>query len=180
MLQSLLGDGYYIIEEGLNGRTTVFDDPMEESRSGIKALPMVLRTHVPLDMVIVMLGTNDVKPHFSVSAAVIGKGVMNLCKVILRHDYDMMQTPKILIVSPIHVGKDVETGPLVHYFDASSYKKSLELSRFYEMTAQELGCHFFDAATIAEPSPLDYIHLDEEGHAALAKALAVEIVRIGV
>ena len=180
ILQSALGEDYYIIEEGLNGRTTVFDDPFGAWRNGLSALPMVLQTHIPLELVVVMLGTNDVKPFFSASAAAIARGARSLCKAIQRYDYDMMNVPKILLVSPIQVGKDVETGPLAHSFDISSYKKSLELARYYEMTAQEMDCNFFDAAAVASPSPLDKIHLDEAGHEALAKALAKEIIRMRI
>lgn len=170
VLQSLLGEEYYVIEEGYNGRTTVFEDPLGEFRNGIAVIEMILQTHIPLDLVIVMLGTNDTKAHFSASAATIAKGIRNICRRIQRYDYTPSEIPKILIVSPIHVGYDVEDGPFSD-FDMSSYEKSLLLAQEYQKVADELNCYFFDASGVAEPSPMDQIHLDEAGHKSLAMAL---------
>lgn len=64
-MQSLLGDGFYVVEEGLGGRETVFDDPLEGERNGYTALPYVLKTHMPIDILIISLGTNDTKTMFS-------------------------------------------------------------------------------------------------------------------
>ncbi len=177
ILQSLLGDGYYVIEEGLNGRTTVFDDPLSDGRRGIDAIPMLLQTHIPLDLVIVMLGTNDTKIHFSAYAPAIAKGARNISKTILHYDYDGMAVPKILLVSPIQVGADVLKGPFTD-FNEDSYRKSLNFAVEYKKIADAFGLYFFDAATAAKPSPIDQIHLDVAGHASLAKALAGEIQRV--
>ena len=81
-LQVLLGPEYYVIEEGMGGRTTVWDDPLEPGRCGIQALPMALQSHKPLDLVILFLGTNDCKAHFHASPRVITKGMENLCHTV--------------------------------------------------------------------------------------------------
>ena len=177
ILQSLLKDDFYIIEEGLNGRTTVFTDPIGENRNGIAAIEMVLQTHIPLDLVTIMLGTNDTKAHFSASAAVIAKGIRNICRKILNYDYSPGTVPKILIVSPIHIGWNIEECPFPD-FDSTSYEKSLQLSKEYLKIAEELNCYFFDAASVAEPSPIDQIHLDVSGHKSLAIALENKIKSI--
>ena len=90
-LQVLLGPEYYVIEEGMGGRTTVWDDPLEPGRCGIQALPMALQSHKPLDLVILFLGTNDCKAHFHASPRVITKGMENLC-----HTYRDLITGKAI------------------------------------------------------------------------------------
>ena len=174
ILQSLLKDECYIIEEGLNGRTTVFEDPVGENRNGIAAIEMILQTHIPLDLVVVMLGTNDTKAHYAASAAVIARGIRNICRKIIHFDYGIYEIPQILIVSPIHIGWNVENS-IFPEFDNTSYEKSLALATEYRKVAEEIGCLFFDASTAAEVSPVDQVHLDEIGHEMLAKALEKEI-----
>ena len=177
LLQELLPDDFHIIEEGFNGRTTVFDDPIGENRNGIAFIEMLLQSHMPLDLVIIMLGTNDVKVYFSAPAVTIAKGIRNICRKIQRYDYSPYSAPGILIVSPITVGQKVEDGTFGG-FDISSYHKSLQLASEYKKIADELGCHFFDAASVASASPIDQIHLDIEGHRLLAGALKKEILTI--
>ncbi|MCL1830352.1 MAG: SGNH/GDSL hydrolase family protein [Oscillospiraceae bacterium] len=174
ILQKMLGDDYHIIEEGYNGRTTVFDDPVGEFRNGYAIIDMILQTHIPLDLVIIMLGTNDTKTHFAASAATIAKGLRNIVRKILRFDYSPSAMPEILIVSPIHIGYEIEKSPFSD-FDVTSYEKSLQLASEYQKVAAEYHCHFFDASTVAEASPLDQIHLDEDGHESLAMALVKRI-----
>ena len=177
ILQSLLGEEYFVIEEGFNGRTTVFNDPVGDYRSGVAFIEMILQTHIPLDLVVIMLGTNDTKAHYSASAATIAKGMRNVCRKILRFDYAPYSAPKILIVSPIHIGYDVENGPFSD-FDLASYDKSLHLAEEYIKVSSELNLDFFDAASVAEASELDQIHLDEGGHRKLAEGLALKIRQI--
>lgn len=83
-LQKLLGDDWYVIEEGMGGRTTVWDDPLEPNRRGIAALPIALTSHRPLDLVIISLGTNDCKAFFHASPKVIARGAEALCKLVLN------------------------------------------------------------------------------------------------
>ena len=91
----LNGAGYRIIEEGLCGRTTVFDDPLRAGRRGTEILPLLLETHKPVDIVILMLGTNDCKTHYDASAQVIGLGIRNL----LTQIKNMIPGAKVLLIS---------------------------------------------------------------------------------
>lgn len=177
ILQKMLGDEYYVIEEGMGGRTTVRDDPYEPNRSGKMALPIALQSHKPLDLVIVSLGTNDCKAHFHAEARVTAKGAELLCQMIRSYDYGPgMPVPEILLVSPIHIGEDMEHCPYVS-FDEDSVRKSKEMAKYYREAAERQGCLFLDASLAAGPSRLDQLHMDEEGHRALAEKI-YEIIKI--
>lgn len=103
-LASLLGDGWHVIEEGMSGRTSVFDNPLEPHRSGMEALPIVLQSHCPLDYAIVMLGTNDLKEMFNASSRIVAAGAEMVARAIRDYDYaDCGPAPRILLVSPIHI-----------------------------------------------------------------------------
>jgi lysophospholipase L1-like esterase len=171
LLQDYLGTDYYIIEEGLGGRNTVFDDPMEPGRNGLALLPVSLMSHRPLDLVVLCLGTNDCKVHFNASPRLIAKGVETLVKTILQFPYGEGYTvPKVLIVSPIHIGTEIEQSPFVSY-EKSSYEKSLALAPLLQKVAQAYGCLYLDASMVADPSAVDQLHMDAQGHENLAKAL---------
>lgn len=176
-LQRLLGGDSYVIEEGMGGRTTVWDDPLEPNRSGIMALPIALQSHKPLDLVILSLGTNDCKAHFAASPRVIAKGVEALCRLVRTFDYGVgTPVPQILLISPIHAGPQIASSPFAS-FDASAYEKSRALSPLYEQVARQFGCLFLDGAAVARASDEDQLHMDAKGHAAMADAVA-EIVRM--
>ena len=170
-LAQLLGDGYYVIEEGMGGRTTVWDDPLEPNRCGIQFLPVALQSHKPLDLVAICLGTNDCKAHFHASPRMIAKGAERLVKTIQSYDYGAgVPAPKILLISPIHIGDEVEHSPYAS-FDSASPAKSRALAPFYREVADQYGCLYLDASKVAEPSGLDQLHMEEEGHKALAEAV---------
>ena len=95
--------GYRVVEEGLCGRTTIFEDPLRDGRRGTELLPTILESHKPIDMVVLMLGTNDCKTVYDASAEVIGKGIEKLISQIKAVDSDI----KILLMSPINLGKNV-------------------------------------------------------------------------
>lgn len=170
-LQALLGPDYYVIEEGMGGRTTVWDDPLEPGRCGIQMLPIALQSHRPLDLVILALGTNDCKAHFHASAGVIAKGMENLCQTVQRFDYGTNYTiPRILVLSPVYIRDDIEHCPYAS-FDETAPAKSRELAPLYRKTAEAMGCLFLDASELAEASPLDQLHLDGEAHRKLAEGI---------
>lgn len=174
-LQTLLGKDYYIVEEGLNGRTTVFEDPMQPYRNGAEALPYVLQSHKPTDLFLIMLGTNDCKAHFGVSAKAISRGLDRLCRMIEHFDYGDFKTPDIFIVSPIHMADGVlERG--VSDFNEDSIRKAEELASFYREIAATYHAGFFDASTVATPGS-DALHMDAASHRSLAEALAEEVKR---
>ena len=175
VLRSGLGPGYWVIEEGLNGRTTVWDDPIEGDKSGKTYLPPCLDSHRPLDLIIVMLGTNDTKQRFSLSAADIAAGVETLVKLVQRCEAGPDGgVPAILIMAPPPIAT------LSEYRDmfAGGREKSQQLSKLYAQVAAGNGCHFFDAGSVIVSSDLDGIHFEQSQHQALGEALVPEIKAI--
>jgi lysophospholipase L1-like esterase len=175
VMAGLLGPEYRVIEEGLNGRTTAFDDPLGDYRNGASFIMPCLLTHQPLDLVIVMLGTNDTKTYFNANAFVIAKGLERVIKQIQQSACRNAQPPKILIAAPIAVGDGVSLNADMAEFDKGSAKKSLALPPHYARIADELHCDFINAADYAQPSIQDHIHLSPEGHLRLAHAFADKI-----
>lgn len=176
-LQQLLGEAYYVIEEGFSGRTTVFDDPLVPGRNGRTALPYALTCHRPLDLVILMLGSNDMKHLFSALPASIARGAGELVKAIKRYDYGPFPAPQVLLVSPILLGEDIEHSIYVDY-GPEAYGYSLQLAAHYEKVARAQGCHFMDAAKFARPSQIDQLHMDAGEHEKLAQAFAARVRKI--
>lgn len=173
-LQRLLGPSWRVLEDGLNARTTVLDDPLFDGRRGADVLPGRLECQRPLDLVILMLGTNDVKPYFSFSAANIASGMEVLVNIVLHFDYGGFATPKVLVVSPIHLHEDIAKG-IEPAFDADSLRRSKELTPLYKQVAALHGCDFLDAAAYAEPSAVDGVHMEPEGHRKLAEVMAEKV-----
>lgn len=159
--------GYRVIEEGLCGRTTVFDDPFRPGRNGAKMLPIILETHAPVDVMIVMLGTNDCKPIYDASAKVIGKGIT----VLLEQIAQKIPTAKILLVSPIALGERVWEDAFDPEFNRTSVQTAKELAGVYREIAEEKKIYFLDASQYAAPGEADREHLDKIGHQQMAKAI---------
>jgi len=178
VMASGLGAGYKIITEGLNGRTTVWDDPLEPGRSGAAHLIPVLDSHAPLDLVIMMLGTNDLKQHLAVSARDIARGAGILVDQALHNAAnDFVDRPRVLLVSPPHLGDyvdDVQSGADF----TGGLAKSKQLAMHFKMIADQYGAHFFDAAQVATASTVDQVHLDADQHSRLGRALAPVVTAI--
>ena len=172
-LQSLLGEEYYVIEEGLGGRTTVWDDPLADNRCGLWFLPAALQSHQPLDLVILSLGTNDCKTIFSRSPRIITRGMGRLVDVVKRFAYRDGRVPKILLVAPIAIGADVEQS-VFECFDNQSIETARQLGPLYEALARQTGCEYLNAALYAQPG-CDQLHMTGEGHLALADAIAAKV-----
>lgn len=164
---------YRIIEEGLCGRTTVFDDPLRSGRKGTELLPVLLESHKPLDLVVVMLGTNDCKAHYEASLQMIGLGIKKLIKQIKN----VYEEAKVLIVSPIFLGEDIWDGYDME-FDKKSVQTSKELGKIYKKIALTEGAEYLAASEYAVPSLQDREHLDLEGHKSLANAIGDKIEKI--
>lgn len=173
ILQQKLGEEYYVIEEGLNARTTVWDDPIEDVMSGKTYLVPCLKTHRPLDGVILMLGTNNLKNRFFTSADDVARSVGTLVELIQKVLGEKQEiVPKILVVSPIEVGEEImDTEDGILFSGVEGIQASKEFPKLYYEQAKRFGCEFLNAAEYASPSPVDCIHMDETGHAALAEAL---------
>jgi len=172
VLQAELGDRVRVIPDGLNGRTTAFDDHLTAAdRNGARTLGTALLTHAPLDLVIVMLGANDMKPQIHGSPAVAKYGMLRLVEIIRGTDYGFgWKAPDILLVSPPAVTPtdNVE----FRQFFAGGDTASRELARLYAELAGMTGCGFFDAGSVAKTTPLDGVHLDTENTRAIGRGLA--------
>lgn len=174
VLQSNLGDGFRVIEEAQNGRTTVFDDPLESvCKNGARHLPIVLESHKPLDLVIVMLGTNDLKQHLNQNAQTIAPAAGVLVDRVMESDAGPAQlAPRVLLISPALVHPS--QCPFGHKF-AGAHAKSLGFAAAYREVANALEVPFLDAAEFVTVPETDCIHFDESGHAALGAAVADEV-----
>ncbi|MCD7840430.1 MAG: GDSL-type esterase/lipase family protein, partial [Erysipelotrichaceae bacterium] len=172
VLQNILRNDYEIIEEGQNGRTTIYDDE-KPNRNGIKDLIPCLNKHKPIDVVILMLGTNDLKTRFHASVQDIANNVSQLVDVIQKET-----SAKIILVSPMEVTRGIENGTFGDSFDASAVKRSQDFSKYYRIVAQEKNCIFVDAAMCSKPSDIDHLHMSEEAHYNLANELAKVIISL--
>ena len=166
LVQEKLGDAR-IVEEGLCGRTTVFEDELRPLRKSVDALPMVLESVSPIDYAIVMLGTNDCKTLFHANAYTISKGLEKCLSEVKKY----VSPEKIIVVSPIHLGDDVWKEEKDPEFSVSSVDTSKRLKGYYKELAIENGYRFLAASDFARASEVDDEHLDEDGHKKLADAL---------
>jgi lysophospholipase L1-like esterase len=173
-----LGSKWLVIEEGLSGRTTLSDDPIEGAhKNGRTYLKPCIQSHAPLDLIILMLGTNDLKIRFNKPASEIA-----MAMGVLVYDIKELlsgpggRVPEIMIVAPAPVHKDLKEWKTVF---AGAYEKSRQLALEYEMIADSLEVHFFDAGSVVTCSKEDGFHLDAQAHEALGKAIAQEVEAIG-
>jgi len=178
ILQELLPDDE-IIEEGLNGRTFVFEDPVCKERCGIDALSMLLMTHQPIDLVIVMLGTNDLKTMFHAKAKTIAKGARSFIRIIKNPYLYKYPVPQILMISPIFLHDEIaEREGICGDFDHESLLQSHHLGEEIEKICKEYEVHYLNAANYAKASPVDCIHMNEENHQKLASAIYNKIQKL--
>lgn len=176
-LQQLLGSDYVIIEEGCNGRTTVYDDPEEGWKNGLSYLRPCLNSHKPVDIVILMLGSNDLKETFHASAEEIATGAEELVKVIQEFTLEKQgYMAEVILVSPPEIGANIHRSPFNTAFTASAIFRSKEFAYHYKEVAKRRGCTFFDAAEWIQSSPEDSLHLTPGAHAMLAGKLRDVIV----
>lgn len=170
VLAAALGPGWRVIEEGLPGRTTVHTDPISgPHKNGLAVLPAVLESHAPVDLVILMLGTNDLKARFGLPPVEIAVGVEKLVRHV-RQDMTGPEgrAPALLLVCPPPVD---EAGCLAEIF-AGAPSKSRRLPGYLAAVAARWGAAFLDAGRVIGPSPLDGVHFDAEAHGLLGRAVA--------
>ena len=168
--------GAQVIEEGLCGRTTAFEDALRPGRKGYASLPLILESHAPLDAAILMLGTNDCKPVYGAGAYAIGKGV-GLCLDELER---FLPAERILLVSPIELGDDVWQPGKDPEFSRDSVAICRELKAVYRRIAADRGAAFLAASDFAAADDADNEHLNREGHAAFAAAVRKKLKEMGV
>ncbi len=174
VLQNSLGNDYHVVEEGLNGRTTMYSDPSKPWKNGKAFLPAALDSHAPIDLLIIMLGTNDVKVNYAVDDAAIGMGMEDLLQIVHTARSGRNNTePKTLIIAPPLI-KEIAAQKEEGMIDGP--RKSALFAERYQKVATRNNALFFNAADVIESSNTDGYHLDEEVHEKLGKAIA-EIVK---
>jgi lysophospholipase L1-like esterase len=175
VLQHELGEDYHVIEEGCNGRTTVWDDPIEGYKNGKEYLIPCLVSHKPLDLVIIMLGTNDLKKRFSLSAYDIANGAGVLVEIVQKSDAGPGERPpQVLLMAPPPIGKLTEFAEMFEEAEARSRKFSVH----YRRVAEEYGCKLLDTAEFIVSSDVDGIHLEVDAHRKLGQAVADKVRRM--
>lgn len=178
VLAAALGAGWRVIEEGLPGRTTVHPDPVSgEHKSGIAVLPAVLESHRPIDVVALMLGTNDLKARFHVPPVEIAASVERLVLTVL-HSFcgPDERAPAVLLISPPPA---FEAGCLAETFEGAA-AKSNRLAGYYARVARRHGAAFLDAGGSVASSRLDGVHFDATEHEKLGRAVAAAIAAMKI
>lgn len=180
ILAKELGEEYDVIEEGLSGRTTVFNDPLFEGLSGLDVISPCLMSHEPVDLLIIMLGTNDTKARFSATSRNIGQGLARLTEKAKNSIGVWHGEPKIILVSPLPIEEGCLTSEVGGEMGPGCVEKSRDLAVQFRRIADEQGCYFLDAASIPGTGviPTDYMHLSGESHRLLAEKLAEMITKI--
>ncbi len=170
VMAAALGAGWDVIAEGHPGRNAVFDDPVEGAhKNGLAALPVMLESHRPLDLVIVMLGTNDLKARFSVPASDIAIGLERLVLAIRQSDAGPAgAAPLVLLAAPVPI---LETGFLAPMFEGGAAKSRALVPLLADVAARQ-GAGFVDLGPVAEVDSLDGIHLTARAQAAIGAAMA--------
>ncbi|WP_223422832.1 SGNH/GDSL hydrolase family protein [Tateyamaria pelophila] len=170
VMEAQLGAEWDVVAEGHPGRTSVFDDPIEGAhKNGLRALLTALESHRPIDLVILMLGTNDLKARFSLSANDIALGIQRLTVDILRSDTGPDgQAPRVLLAAPVIA---TETGIFVDIFAGAAEKSRALPDKLHNVAAQQ-HVGFIDLNAVAETDPVDGIHLDAAAQSAIGLAMA--------
>jgi lysophospholipase L1-like esterase len=172
-LEQGLGGAARVIAEGLGGRTTAHDDWFANAdRNGARLLPTMLESHSPLDLIIIMLGTNDLKPHLGRTAAEAARGMMRLVQIIRGHYAARREPePKIILVAPPPICDSDNEDMMGHFGGKGVIAESLNFPAIYKRRAAELGVNFFDAGTVAQADPSDGVHLDGANTRAVGTGL---------
>ena len=173
VMAAVLGPGWRLVEEALPGRTTVHPDPVSGlHKNGLAVLPAVLESHAPLDLVILMLGTNDLKARFGLPPVEIAVGAEQLMRHV-RQGFTGPggAAPSLLVVCPPPVE---EAGCLAEVFEGGA-AKSRRLAPYYAEAAARWGAAFLDAGTVIGPSPVDGVHFEAADHRRLGQAIAAAV-----
>lgn len=172
IVQHLLGDGYHVIEDALNSRTVVVQDPVLNHRRGLDALEADLEAHAPLDLVIIQLGANEFKTMFGRSAGAIAFGMDAMVRACLQPRYGYA-APKVLLVAPAPIHPQAHTMALGYHYGEDSYAKSCAIGEEYRLVAQRRGIAFFDTADLQfELNTVDGVHYSKNDHRRLAQEIA--------
>ena len=175
VLQKELGESFDVISEGLNGRTTVWDDPVRgDYRNGKNYLLPCLHTHKPIDLVILFLGSNDLKPRYNVTSMEIAQSVEMLVDIVKKSETGPnMTSPEILVIIPPPILIPEEVKQMDYLLP--EYEKAVDKSRQFPQAFTSVlngKCHLFDSSKYIKTSEIDGMHLDPESHAILGRELA--------
>lgn len=179
VLAATLGSGYRVLEEGLSGRTTTADDPTDPRLNGSRYLPAALATHLPLDLVILMLGTNDTKAALGRSAFDIATGMSVLvgqvqsCAGGVGTSYP---APRVLVVSPPPLAPVPD--PWFELVFRGGQEKCAALAEMYRALAAFSGTAFFDAGSVISTDGVDGVHFSQQNNLDLGRALAGQVQTI--
>lgn len=177
-LSQLLPDDYRVIEEGLCGRTTKYELPLERGRNGWQYYPIALTSADPIDLVILMLGTNDRRKNLQIApqeSTLALEQYIHLTRATAL--WGGRVTPQILLVSPPEIAPVVLETPVAFYYNEASITDSRKLKNHYKQLSDQYGCAFLDAAAFCQVGA-DGVHLDVVGHQHLAEAMAKQVLEI--
>ncbi|MCG6115630.1 MAG: SGNH/GDSL hydrolase family protein [Mesorhizobium sp.] len=172
VLQDALGAEVRVIAEGLRGRTTAYDEHLADcDRNGARILPTILYTHAPLDLVILMLGSNDLKPHIAGTALAAMQGMRRLVELVRLNAMrdGQSEPPAVLIVAPPPLCETADFEFAAMF--AGGVEQSGMLASLYADLADDTGCGFFDASSVAATTPIDGVHIDARNTRAIGKGL---------
>jgi len=175
-LQKSLEGKIRVIEEALNGRTTIWDDPFLPRRNGKTMLGPLLISHTPIDLVIILLGTNDIQPFHKVSAKEAARGCGALIDIVQKSGAGPSnRSPQVLLIAPPPFGTISEM--MMPSFEGSE-EESKKLGYYYSLIAKKYGCYYLDSSQFIESSKIDGIHLDEPEQEKLGLKVKKMIVTI--
>ena len=164
------GQKVRVIEDCLNGRRTIWDDPFKPGRNGLVGLAQRIEIHSPIALVVLMLGTNDFQSMHNYNAWHSSQGIVALVSAIRNAPIEPeMPIPQVLVVAPPAIR--TPKGPIAPKFEGGELK-CIGLAAAYQKVCEEIGCHFFDAGSIVAASNLDGVHLDIEQHLVLGNAMS--------
>lgn len=175
IVQNLLGGEYRIIEDALNARTNMVDDPYFPHRHGLRALEAALDAQAPLDLVIIQMGVNELKHMFNLTAGMIAFGVEKLVAAA-QQSYYGYPAPKVLLIAPAPVKEDIADMIFGFSYGPLAYEKSMALGALYRDVAERYGCGFIDCADLDfEINTLDGLHYSRRDHAKLGPVVAARV-----
>lgn len=171
LLQRELGDDFLVIENGVSGRTTAFSDRFRDFICGLDDIGTALMAHRPVELLVVMLGTNDTKERYGMNATCIGFGLEKLCFTASVLDAWKDGMPNILVIAPPHIPDEMCDATM----GEGCQKKSRELAAVYMDICKKHGWHFLDADEFVSFNTVDYMHFTSQGHRDFARKLAAVI-----
>ena len=178
VLQNILGSNYEIIEEGLGARTTMFNDPRPEFplRNGLETLPIILDSHSPLNLVIIMLGTTDSKEMLNLNVIDITNGMRKLIKIVKNHkNLEGCSSPKILIVVPAIVDEKAEFASKL--FKGGTLKTKALIESYNKLTEEE-NIYYLNPTNTVKVDEFEGVHIDNKNHKILGSLIAQKISKI--